>query len=461
MKRGVGTVHIEKVTGQETPVGDTAPTDETPGPVGERPRAAPGRLGLVTLFPLPEDELPPVWVVPGKRSVGRSRAAEIRIDDTRVSRVHATLEPSAEGLYVEDRGSRHGTFLCGKRIARERVLAPWGSILRVGDQVFLVCPDVERFHARPRRAGGSGLGLRTPIVAGPALARVWDEATRAASQPEGVVILGETGSGKECIARIIHASRREPGPFVGINVNAIPEPLFEAELFGYERGAFTGAVSAKPGAFREAAGGVLFLDEVGDLKLEGQAKLLRALDQRQVRPLGSNRDASFDAAIVAATSVDLWQACERGSFRADLFYRLAGVVIRVPPLRERPGDVILLALESLGQREPSLRLSADVAEALVTRRWEGNARELRHVVGQAAHAAASAGHAELALEHLPATVDAPPEEDGLTRERLEAALARSGGVVARAARALGVSRTTFYKAMKRFGMEPRASSEPC
>ncbi len=430
----------------EVETGSTAATAQgCESAAAERPLPSPG---LVTIYPVREDDVPATWALKGEGFVGRSRDALIRLADERVSRLHARVEPRQTGFFVRDCSSRHGTFAGGMPVSSEGALVPFGGVLRCGDTLFLCVADVERFRARPRRTDGARLGLSETMLAGPQLAAVWDEAARAASLDEPVLILGESGSGKECVARMLHASRAVPGPFVGINVAAVPELLFESELFGHERGAFTGAVSSHPGAFREAERGVLFLDEVGDLKLEIQAKLLRALDQHEIRPLGARERVRVHTRVVSATSRDLKRAREEKAFRTDLYYRLAGIVIRVPPLCERPGDVLLLAEDVLRQRSASLGLSADAAERLSLARWEGNARQLRYALARAMSRVELRADRLIRVEDLPELALSVDERE-LTLERIQGALDRSGGVASHAARSLGVSRTTFYKTLKR------------
>jgi two-component system response regulator GlrR len=418
------------------------------------------RAALVNVYPVRPDAPPEAWEISGLATLGRSRCAEIRLQDKHISRAHADFEARHDGLLVRDQASRHGTFVDGQPVSREGTLAPVGSVVRVGNALLLVVSDPEPMRSRPRRRPGGELGLPEPAIAGPALAAVWDEADRAGRLEDPVLILGETGTGKECVARMVHAARAEPGPFVGINVAAIPDGLFEAELFGYERGAFTGAAVNRAGAFREAASGLLFLDEVADLKRDMQAKLLRALDHHRIRPLGASRDVALSMRVVSATSRDLTAHCEDGSFRADLYYRLSGVVIHIPPLRERREDILLLAHEVLRQRAPELVLSTEGAEQLLLARWEGNARQLRHVVSQAAQRALARGERTLEAKHLPQLTTASTTDNELSLARIEDALRRSGGVAAHAARALGVSRTTFYQALKRLNgpLEPNARS---
>jgi transcriptional regulator with PAS, ATPase and Fis domain len=373
-----------------------------------------------------------------------------------VSRVHADIEATHRGFLIKDAGSRHGSFVNGQPITSVGSLAEYGSIVRFGETLMLVADDIEIHRGNPRRLEGVRIGLPKDMVAGPRLAQVWDQATRIAALKDPVLILGESGSGKECIARIIHAMRATQGPFVGINVSAIPESLFEAELFGYERGAFTGATAARNGAFRDASGGVLFLDEVGDLRPDLQSKLLRAVDLGSVRPIGSSRDIQVDVRLVAATSRDLREACQTGAFRTDLYYRLMGIVVRVPPLRERREDIVLLALDILDEEATGLELSGEAAEKLVLGQWEGNVRNLRYAIVHAIARAIATGSKQLRPEHLPDLTPIHEERAELTEERIRWAMKQSAGVASHAAEALGVSRTTLYHALKRLGIEPAA-----
>jgi DNA-binding NtrC family response regulator len=429
----------------------TAPTDRGGT---DRTVAPPARrAGLVALDARPADAAPLAWRIAGSAWLGRSRQATVHVDDARVSRRHASIEPRHDGLFLRDEGSSHGTFVNATRIPDGGIVARFGEVVRVGDVLLLVVADVERSASRPRRSEGSASGFADTLIAGPELAAVWDEARRAAGLREPVLVTGETGSGKECVARMLHGEREPRGPFVAVNVSAVPDPLFEAELFGYERGAFTGAETGRLGAFREACDGVLFLDEVGELKLENQCKLLRALDTGQVRPLGSKGEVAVRARVVSATNRDLEQACDSGDFRSDLYYRLSGLVIHVPPLRERRGDILLIARDVLNQRSPELVLSTDAAESLALARWEGNVRQLRHAVYQAVDRALHAGERVVRLEHLSSLARVEPGAQELTSDRIAQALVQCGGVASHAARRLGVSRTTLYKALKRLRQE--------
>jgi len=380
----------------------------------------------------------------------------VRLQDARISRSHAAVEPGPCGLFIRDLDSRHGAFVDGKSITGGGLRAEEGSLVRFGDSLLLVVGDVERHAMPPRRLSGALLGLAQDMLAGPTLARVWDEATRIADLRDPVLVLGESGSGKECVARIIRHASNPRGPFVGINIAAIPDGLFEAELFGHERGAFTGAAVARSGAFREASDGVLFLDEVGDLPRDLQAKLLRAIDLRCVRPLGASRDVRVNARLVTATSSDLREACRSDCFRTDLYYRLAGIILRVPPLRERRGDIVLLALSFLEERGVRLRLSADAAEMLALAPWEGNVRNLRYAMTHAIGKALQESCVEVQPHHFPDLGSVRDNEAELSEERIRWAMKNSGGVAAHAAEALGVSRTTLYNVLKRLKINPNA-----
>jgi hypothetical protein len=410
------------------------------------------RPGLVALHPHAHG-LPETWRLVGPATVGRGSGGAVCPPDKRISRSHAMIEPRGKGLFVRDLDSRHGSFVDGSRVGAAGTLAPMGSVLRFGDTLLLAVDDVDRYQAPPHHIDGTSLGLPKPVVAGPVLAEVWDQAARIAQNQEPALILGETGSGKECVARIIHARRAGRGPFVGINVSAIPETLFEAELFGHEKGAFTGAVGARAGAFVEASGGVLFLDEVGDLKTELQVKLLRVLDLGHVRPLGARKDVPVSARVVSATSRDLEADGAAGTFRADLRYRLSALVLRVPPLRARRDDIVLLTTQILEEQHAPPSITADAMEILLLAEWPGNARQLRQVLVRAADQARLAQSAAIRPEHLPELRPAEASNISLSEPHIRAAMAKAGGVALRAAKLLGVSRTTLYNAMARQGID--------
>jgi transcriptional regulator with PAS, ATPase and Fis domain len=306
----------------------------------------------------------------------------------------------------------------------------------------------------------------------PLLARAIVTIARAARSDTSLVIIGETGSGKELCARLAHSlSKRQAGAFVAVNCAAIPEQLLEAELFGHERGAFTGAERARHGLFVEAQGGALFLDEVGEMSSAMQAKLLRAIEEREVRPVGGNRARKVDVRVLAATHRDLGAMVAAGTFREDLYYRLAAITVRVPSLRERPEDIPLIARAILA-REPTTqrkRLDVSALSALSEHSWPGNVRELANVL----RVAASLGDGNLvsgdelreAVHSSAGRVVAPPErtldETSVAalraRHRAELrvlvgrAIAAADGNKLRAARALGISRQGLYRILAELG----------
>jgi DNA-binding NtrC family response regulator len=311
----------------------------------------------------------------------------------------------------------------------------------------------------------------------PAMRAVLDRARQVAALDETppVLITGETGTGKGLVARTIHASGPRSGrPFIDVNCTALPATLMEAELFGYERGAFTDAKESKLGLFEAAEGGFIFLDEVGDIELALQGKLLRAIEDRTVRRVGGIRDRKIDVRILAATNRDLQKDVQGERFRKDLYFRLAVILLRLPPLRERADDVLILAEHFLKQYAAKYgrdvrRISAEAEALLRAYPWPGNVRELSHVMERAilwSH------EAELGAEHLslnnpdelmqPADGPAPAAVPGLPpdgmdlgqweRAMLEQALQQSGGNQTRAAQRLGISRDTLRYRLKKYGI---------
>ena len=283
-----------------------------------------------------------------------------------------------------------------------------------------------------------------------AMAAAVELACRVARAEVPVLITGPNGSGKERIAAIVHAnSAVRAGPFVVVNCGALPAELIEAELFGAEAGAFTGANRARVGRFESANGGTLFLDEIGNLPLPGQVKLLRVLETGQFEPLGSSKTRTTRVRVISATNAELAQMIRQGVFREDLYYRLNTIEIPLPALATRPADILPLAQHFLG---PQLTLSDDARQALLQHAWPGNVRELRNVV-ERAKLLASGGEVQVADLNLPvARGPGTFEESGLNREAIEASLRAAGGNVSRAAASLGLSRQALYRRMERLGM---------
>jgi two-component system response regulator HydG len=309
--------------------------------------------------------------------------------------------------------------------------------------------------------------------------RVYELINRVGESDASVLIHGETGTGKELIARSIHNhSRRKAGQFVAINCAAVPHALIESELFGHARGAFTDAKSDRKGLFLQASGGTLFLDEIGELPLDVQPKLLRALQERKVRPVGANQEISFDARIVAASNRNLEDEVYEKRFREDLYYRINVVKIDVPPLRERGGDVLHLGQYFLNQfatrnGKTALELSTAAAEKLMAYNWPGNVRELENCME---HAVALARFEQVTVEDLPEKIRAyhverfvvaanDPTEivtmDELERRYILRVLSLVSGNKSRAAQVLGFDRRTLYRKLERYGEGPGlAASEP-
>src|SRR5512137_1081651 len=308
-------------------------------------------------------------------------------------------------------------------------------------------------------------GLENVVGRSPALREVLDRAIRVAATDATVLLTGESGTGKELVARAIHAgSRRSAHPFVPVNCAAITETLLESELFGHARGAFTGAVRARRGLFEEASGGTLFIDEIGETSPGFQAKLLRALQEGEVRRVGESTAIQVDVRVIAATNQDLHRAIAEKRFREDLFYRLNVVPLRIPPLRERREDIPLLArhfLDRLNRRNGGAkRWTVDALAHLLEHDWPGNVRELQNVVEQAAALSEGPelGLADVAFgpEGLGRGGTGPTLADAVAaaeRRAIEAALLRCAGDQGRVARELAISATTLWRKMKRLGIE--------
>ncbi|MDY0003461.1 MAG: sigma-54 dependent transcriptional regulator [Polyangia bacterium] len=370
------------------------------------------------------------------------------------------------------------------------VLTAFGTVsgaveaMRLGafDYLSKPLPDPERLRQGVARAlaegqsGASSTG-RAPVHADPAFAQVLELVSAVAPRDTTVLLTGESGVGKEVIAQAVHeGSPRRDGPFVAINCAALPESLLESELFGHERGAFTGAVSAHPGLFEQASGGTLLLDEVGEMQAALQAKLLRVLESHRVTRLGSTKDRSVDVRVIAATNRDLDAAVSEGLFRQDLLFRLKVFPIHIPPLRERPMDILPLArhfLELLGSSPGRTlpRLGPEAQEALLAHSWPGNVRELMNAVERAS---ILAGGGDILPEHLgissaprgavspdPGSEAAPgpeaPSRGVLTLREMERlavmeALEAVGGNRKAAARRLGIALRTLQYKLKEYGI---------
>ena len=307
-----------------------------------------------------------------------------------------------------------------------------------------------------RRSLAREYDLRGMVYAAPAMERVLRLACQVARADVPVLITGPNGAGKERIAEIIHAnSRVKDGPFVAVNCGALPADLLEAELFGAEAGAYTGAGKAREGRFEAADGGTLFLDEIGNLSPAGQMKLLRVLETGRFERLGSNRTREVKVRVLSATNADLAAMIRRGDFREDLYYRLNVIEVRLPPLAERREDIVPLAEHFLAGQA---RLSDGARRALEAHAWPGNVRELKNALTRASLLCRDGVVQvdDLGLPAAPASIAAA--DNALrepSRDEIEAALARAGGVVAEAAHSLGLSRQALYRRMEKYGVDVR------
>jgi len=306
--------------------------------------------------------------------IGSGEHSGIRVVDRLASRVHAEIELRDDGAWVKDLGSKNGTFVNGVRVSLAQV--PAGGTITIGNTRLTVDVERERRAVWPTERFGTLVGRSAKMR------ELFLRLSRVASADAPVLINGETGTGKEVVARAIHeASKRSKRPFVVVDCGALPANLLESELFGHAKGAFTGAVATHLGAVEVAAEGTIFLDEIGELPLEMQPKLLRALESNTFRRVGETEHRPIRARFVAATHRNLAAMVNAGTFREDLYYRLAVLPVHIPALRERPEDIPLLVEEMLKRRgSPSLGVPVD---ELITRAWVGNVRELRSFIERA------------------------------------------------------------------------------
>ncbi|WP_209589812.1 sigma-54 dependent transcriptional regulator [Massilia sp. BHUDP2] len=328
----------------------------------------------------------------------------------------------------------------------ERLLTTVSNLIELGQANRALNQRLQR-ERKAKRELEQNFDLRGLVWQDPATERVLTLACQVARADVPVLITGPNGTGKERIAEIIQAnSQVADGPFVVLNCGALPSELIEAELFGADAGAYTGASKAREGKFEAADGGTLFLDEIGNLPLAGQMKLLRVLETGRFERLGSNRERQVKVRVISATNADLGAMIRAGTFREDLFYRLNVIELRLPPLAARPGDILPLALSFL--RGKTLHPSAE--SALQAHTWPGNVRELKNVMARAS-LLAQGDVIKAADLGLPVAV-APTPDTEPDRDAIVQALARAGGVVAQASNELGLSRQALYRRMERLGI---------
>lgn len=411
----------------------------------------------------------------GRVVIGRGATANLSVAHSSLSREHLAL--TLPELLVEDLDSTNGTFVrtvAPDGTTHEQRLAPRvaerirpGTSVRLGALTMVLVPSLTVSRAPGERALDA-------VLLDDRMREIHTLIDRIAPSDIPVLLLGETGVGKELLAERVHrASPRASRPMLRLNCAALSEQLVESELFGYEKGAFTGANTAKPGLIETANGGTVMLDEVGDLRPDAQAKLLRVLEEGKLLRVGALTPRPVDVRFVSATHKDLERAVLEGTFRRDLYFRLAGVVLRVPPLRERPSEVLplvrlfLQAASAKHRRAPAPTLSDASIAALKAHSWPGNVRELRHSVERALLLCESAQlepwHFDLRpsamvaastpIETAPPPASAPPApRGGISRERVIEALELHAGNQTRAAKALGVSRRTLVNWIERHGI---------
>ena len=395
--------------------------------------------------------------------IGTADDNDLVLTDDSVSRHHCELEPVAGGMRVRDAGSTNGVFAGGVRVYD--ALVPLDTRLRAGDTEIVLATSGETVEREQTTADRFG----DLLGCSPRMRELFADLERIAATDVTLLVEGETGTGKDLVAESVHrASARSVGPFVVFDCGAVSPSLAESELFGHDRGAFTGAVQAHAGVFEQAHGGTLLLDEIGELPKELQPKLLRALEKRQVRRVGGSKVIELDARIVAATNRNLRAETARGAFREDLYFRLAAAHVTAPPLRDRMDDLEMLVNHFLSLERPPRAvadLPAHVWDLFRSYRWPGNVRELRNAVqrlqvtpDRPLHEWASPGvatqpaPASLAkAEVLPLRVARREAGDAFERAYLASVLARVGGSVTRAAALAEVSRQMMQKLLRKHG----------
>lgn len=379
--------------------------------------------------------------------VGSSDRADVTLSDRAVSGLHLNVALAREGVIVRDLDSRNGTWLGGIRVDHAVVMP--GAVLRAGRTDLTIVEE-------GRHVDGGGI-----VAASPEMQSVLAEVDRFAQVAWPLLLCGESGVGKEALARRVHdRSSRANGPYVVLNAACVPRELVESELFGHERGSFTGATGSHAGVFEQAHGGTLFLDEIGELSLDMQSRLLRVLETWDVRRVGGSTSRRVDVRVVCATHRNLRAMVDAGTFRLDLYYRLARLVVEVPPLRARRADVDALVdhFLAIGAKETGHRsISNEARKHLKRERFLGNARELRNVLGVASVLAAApvieVHDIEAALERVSHRPRAPMTSDDGLRETL----AEHAGNVAAAARSLGIARSTLRDRLR--ASEPPANAK--
>lgn len=400
--------------------------------------------------------------ITGTAAIGSRKGSELCLEDPTVSREHAEVAITAEGYLLQDLGSTNGTFLNGVRV--DRAYLRDGAILTMGKTRlrFQLQPaeSVLASGGQPGAQSGFGQGFGEMVAVSESMQRTFTLLEGLAASDVTVLVEGETGTGKELAARAVHdRSPRAKGPFVIFDCSTVPADLMESELFGYVKGAFTGADSSRPGAVQDAGGGTLFLDEIGELPVNLQPKLLRLLDRREYKRLGTSQHQTADLRFVAATNRDLESLVREGTFRQDLFYRVAAARAILPPLRDRPEDIPVLVrtfLERIGESHGRMiALSKAALKKLQKHAWPGNVRELKNLLETAAALSQgnTIGAEDLSMGAAAGRQDSPGSLADAEAQAVRDALERAGGNKRQAARLLGIAPSTLYAKMKKFGLD--------
>jgi transcriptional regulator with GAF, ATPase, and Fis domain len=431
------------------------------------PGARAGAAVEVSVFVLSGAERGASVALRGKVRVGKAPENDLVLSDESVSRQHCEISRVPGGVRIRDLGSTNGTFVEHARITD--ATTPVGSVVRVGNTVELALrPDLELLAIEPFPEGE----LEGVIGGSVAMRRIFRVLDGVAKTEATVLLHGETGTGKEVLARAIVRRSLRAEPFVVVDCGSVTNTLIQSELFGHERGAFTGAIAQRKGAFESADGGTIFLDEIGELPLDVQPMLLRVLEAREYRRVGGNQTLRADVRVIAATSRDLEREVSAGKFREDLYFRLAVVPVRIPPLRARREDIPALVSHILSRTRGAegLAPSERTMEWLLQHDWPGNVRELRNLLERAAYMSAAAGSRELLLPSLPTGAGDAAEdffrfslaesyreartrvEDEFERRYVSWLLARHGGNLSAAARAVQMDRKHLHVLARKHGL---------
>lgn len=428
--------------------------------------AGAGKPGLLVLYADGYERLPAVFALNERRvTIGRDESADLCLPVSAVSRRHAELSLERGQWIVRDLGSTNGTLVDGQRIT-EFVLEP-DAELRIGDAILKLVESEAGAYADYRLDGTMAPGKEritrgpTELVGGLQMDRVAGKVEHLARTNLSLLVLGESGTGKEVVARELHEKSGRRGAFSAVNCAALPDNLIESELFGYKKGAFSGADRDKTGLIQAAHGGTLLLDEIGDMPLAAQAKLLRVLQSREVLPLGATRPEAVDVRVVAATHRDLDRLQKQGLFRPDLFARLNEFELRLPPLRDRKEDIFQLTRVFARRYGGALpEVSLPFVAGLLHHDWPYNVRELE---GAIKRAVALAGGGPLHEEHLPDSVQEaiadyaennrrPASRDSVSENELRQLLAEEDGNIAAVGRRLGKARMQIHRWLARYGI---------